>query len=337
MLKYSFPLLIFFLAIAYHTFANNSCLQIQKLSNPQNVESTIQDTFNLSINSDTVAVNDSTKSKYWKINGLASLNFSQTFISHWVEGGESAIAGLGIFNIRANYSKNNSQWDNSFDIKYGLIKPGENSFRKNEDKLDISTKFGQKAFNKFYYSLMLSLKSQIAKGYEFPNDSDIISGFMSPGYLMIAIGMDYKPNDKISILLSPLTSKSTYVLNDSVDVTKFDLAEGEKIRRETGAFIKTKIKFKLMDNITLDSKLDLFTNYKHNPQNIDVNWELAIAMKVNKYIVTSINAHLVYDDDISIPIERTRINADGVLETYMGTTKTIQFKELLSIGVTYKF
>ena len=109
------------------------------------------------------------------------------------------------------------------------------------------------------------------------------------------------------------------------------------MRRETGAFIKTKIKVKLMENVNLDSKLDLFTNYKHNPQNIDVNWELTIAMKVNKYIAATINAHLVYDDDISIPIERTRINAAGELETYMGTTKTIQFKELLSIGLTYKF
>jgi len=289
---------------------------------------------------DSIVINDSTKTKlpkHWKIHGLGSLNFSQTYISNWVEGGESAVSGLGIFNISANYKLNNSQWDNVLDVKYGLIKPGENSFRKNEDKLEFSTKFGQKAFNKFYYSVMLNLKSQIDEGFEYPNDSVMISGFMAPGYLLIAIGLDYKLNDKFSFLLSPMTSKSTYVLNDSVDASKFDIEEGENVRRETGAFFKAKVKFKIVENIILDSKLDLFTNYKHNPKNIDVNWELAIAMKVNKYIVTTISSHLVYDDDISIPIERTRVNAAGVIETYMGTTKAIQFKELLSIGIAYKF
>ena len=298
------------------------------------------DSFNVSVLPNDSTTTDSTKTilpKYWKVNGLASLNFSQTYISNWVEGGESAIAGLTIFNINANYKKDNSQWDNTFDVKYGIIKPGENSFRKNEDKLELSTKFGQKAFNKFYYSVMINLKSQIDGGYEYPNDSVIISSFMAPGYLLIAVGLDYKLNDKFSFLLSPLTSKTTYVLNDSVNMQKFDIEEGEYFRRETGAFLKAKVKLKIVENIFLDSKLDLFTNYKNNPQNIDVNWELTIAMKVNKYIVTTISSHLVYDDDISIPIEKTRINAAGVLETYMGTTKAIQFKELLSIGIAYKF
>ena len=275
--------------------------------------------------------------KPWKIGGNGGLNFSQGYLSYWAEGGESSISGLAVFGLYANYEKGNSKWENTLATKYGLLKSGENELRKNEDKFEVSTKFGQKAFNNFYYSMMLSLKSQLAKGYEFPNDSVVVSDFLSPGYILSSIGMDFKPTNKLSILMSPLTSKITVMCDTSINETKYGLEEGENLKKEMGAFLKTIYKVDITKDIALENELDFFTNYQERPENIDVNWEVKLTMKVNDHINTTINTHLIYDDDINLPIERTRLGENGELETYTGNTKKIQFKEMLSIGFSYKF
>jgi len=79
------------------------------------------------------------------------------------------------------------------------------------------------------------------------------------------------------------------------------------------------------------STVDLFSNYLHNPQNIDVNWQVLINMKVNKFLSASITTHIIYDDDIMIPLDR---NEDGITE---GKGPRTQFKEVLGVGLSYKF
>ena len=286
---------------------------------------------------DTGLASDSTKIKYWKKGGVGNILFSQLYLSHWAEGGESTLTGLGDFSFFTKYAKGKETWDNTLDFKYGLLKTGDYDFRKNEDKLELNSKFGQKAIDNFYYSVMVNLKTQVMTGFEYPNDSVAVSDFLSPGYLVFAIGMDYKPFENFSLLLSPLTLKSTYVLNDSIDATKFGLEESTNSKHEPGAYIKIQSKIDITENIDLVNKIDLFTNYVQNPQNIDVNWETILTLKINSHIKTVINTRLIYDDDIKIPIERTIINDLGVEETVMGSTKKIQFKEMLSVGFSYHF
>ncbi|MEA3445811.1 MAG: DUF3078 domain-containing protein [Bacteroidota bacterium] len=275
--------------------------------------------------------------KNWVLGGTGGVNFSQGYLSYWAEGGESSISGLAFFNLFFNYQKGNSKWENKLNSKYGLLKSGENKLRKNEDNFDISSKFGQKAYRNFYYSVLVSLKSQMDKGYKFPNDSVVVSAFLSPGYITTSIGMDYKPTNNLSILLSPLTSKITVMRDTSINETKYGLDEGTSHKKEMGAFLKTIYKIDITKDITLENELDFFTNYRDNPENIDVNWEVKLTMKVNDHINTTIQTHLIYDDDIKLPIERTRIGESGLEETYMGNTKKVQFKEMLSVGFSYRF
>jgi hypothetical protein len=275
----------------------------------------------------------------WTLGGNGSLNFAQGYLSHWVEGGESSVSTHSVVMLYCNYKRKNLHWDNSLSVKYGLLKSGEKDLRKNEDKLELNTKYGQKAFRTFYYSFMINLKTQVDKGYEFPKDSAVyVSDFFAPAEALMAIGMDYKPSNKFSLLLSPVTSKSTYVMVSELDETKYGLEEGSSKKFEMGAYVKTLLKWDITKDILLQNKLDFFTNYLKNPENIDVNWEVGIAMKINKYIHTNINTHLIYDDDIMIPVEKTRISQEtGLEETYMGKSKKIQFKEVLSVGISYKF
>ncbi len=287
------------------------------------------------------------KPVYWKLGAESGINFTQGYLSNWVKGGESSVSALGGFTSFANYTKNKTKLENNFRFKYGLMKTGEKGLRKNDDLWEINTKFGQKAFGKlgrdimkkygkeslknWYYSFLISLKSQIAAGYNYPNDSVIASSFMSPGHLFFALGLDYKPGKTTSLLMSPITSKLTIVRDTiNIDQTKYGLDPDRKIKSEIGGYVKAKFLIKFTDDISLDNKITLFTNYIENPQNIDIDWEATLKMRINYYINANISTHLIYDDNIKVPL----FNDEG---TKIGSGPRIQFKELISVGFTFKF
>ena len=287
------------------------------------------------------------KPVYWKLDAESGINFTQGYLSNWVKGGESSVSALGDFTSFANYTKNKTKWENNFRIKYGIMKTGEKGLRKNDDLWEINSKFGQKAFGKlgremmkkngkeslknWYYSFLITLKSQIAAGYNYPNDSVIVSSFMSPGHLFFALGLDYKPSKTTSLLISPITSKLTIVRDTiNIDQTKYGLDPDRKIKSEMGGYVKAKFLLKFNDDISLGNKLTLFTNYLENPQNIDINWEATLKMKINYNINANISTHLIYDDDIQVPI----FDNEGIK---IGSGPRVQFKEIISIGFTYKF
>ncbi len=284
--------------------------------------------------------------KYWKKGGLISLNFSQASFTNWAAGGENALSGVALFNAFSNYKKDKNSWDNSIDLAYGLLQSGTSAVRKNEDKIDLSSKYGRYAFyNHWYYSALLNFKSQFADGYNFPNDSVVISRFMAPGYLLGAIGLDYKPNDYFSLFISPVTSKTTFV-NDQrladagafgVDEAEYDIngikiKDGKLVRTEVGGYLRMTYKKDIVKNVNFGTKLELFSNYFENPGNIDVNWEILIGMKINKYLSASISTQMIYDHDIPVPFER-KVNGTN----QPGAGPRLQFKEVLSIGFSYKF
>ena len=268
----------------------------------------------------------------WTYEAITGLQFSQGYLSYWAKGGESSVAALFQIEAFANYSKGKSKWENSLHIKTGVLQSGEKGLRKNEDLFEINSSYGEKMVNDWYLSIMGNLKSQFFKGYDY-KDTTVVSNFLAPGYLVFALGMDYKPNKYFSLLISPITSKTTIVRDlENVNPAKYGLEEGERIRREMGGYIKTRYKTTLTEDISLENKLDLFTNYSHKPQNIDINWEAVLRMKINLYMDANISTHLIYDDDVDIPVEKV-VNG----ETIKTTTKKIQFKELLSVGFRYRF
>jgi hypothetical protein len=202
---------------------------------------------------------------------------------------------------------------------------------KTDDKIDFTSKFGLKAADKLYYAALVNFKTQLTNGYNYPNDSVKISGFMAPGYLLVALGLDYKPNDNLAVFFAPLTLKLTFVSDDVLaNAGAFGVDPGDNLKSEFGGYLRTSLKKDLMENVTIQTKLDLFSNYIHNPQNIDVSWETLLSMKVNKFISATLSTHLLYDDDITI----TDNKDDGTTKTYKSR---VQFKEVLAIGFSVKF
>jgi hypothetical protein len=286
---------------------------------------------------------DDKDTTYWKKGGILGLNASQVSLTNWAGGGQSSISGAALVSLFSNYKKQKRNWDSTLDLGYGLVHQNGVTF-KSDDKIDLATKYGHQASKYWYYTGMFTFRSQFAPGYKNPGDTLKISKFLAPAYMIGSLGMDFKPREGFNIFISPVTAKVT-IVNDreladagsfGVEAAEYD-ALGNKVkngrfsRYEVGGFIKILYTQKIMENITLTTKADLFSNYLVNPQNIDVNWETLISMKVNKFITVSLTTHLIYDDDIDIQVDN---NDDGVIDAIGPRT---QFKQVLAVGFSYKF
>jgi len=271
----------------------------------------------------------------WDLDGLVNLKFNQSHLSNWVQGGENHLSSLLEATYSINYKRGKTIWDSNIEYKFGLIQSGDkDGIRKQEDMLEINSKYGSNANKDWYYSALVNFRTQFFKGYDYPNDSVAVSGFLAPAYTVFSLGMDYKPSDKLTIMASPLSSKITMMRNTNrFKETKFGLNKGQSTKKEIGAYLKSKIEYEINENMQLQNKINLFTNYIKDPQNIDVDWEVTLDMQITEYINTTINTHLIYDDDVEIPVYK---KVDGERQQ-VGVTKKIQFKEVLSVGLMYKF
>jgi hypothetical protein len=274
------------------------------------------------------------KDTVWRTGGVFSLNMAQSSFTNWAAGGQNSLSFNGLINLTANYKKNKSAWDNALILGYGqmFIKGGTPDLTKTDDRIDFQSKYGIKASEKWYYTALMSFKTQMAPGYNYPNTENKISDFLAPAYLIFSLGMDYKPKPEFSAFLSPLTSKNT-IVNDQVlsDAGAFGVEPGKKFRGEMGAYANLVYKKdEILKNVNFATRLELFSNYLHNPQNVDVSWETFIILKVNKFLSATVNTLLVYDDDVLIKVGE---GTEG--EPIMG--KRTQFKEVIGVGFTYKF
>jgi hypothetical protein len=280
----------------------------------------------------------------WKTGGILSVNLAQTSLTNWSAGGQNSVAVNGIFAVFANLKKGKSNWDNSLDLGYGFLTQGKGDnrdSRKTDDKIDFLSKYGRQAYKDLYYAALVNFKTQMTPGWNYDAiPKNKISDLFAPAYLLAALGLDYKPNANFSAFIAPLTAKFTFVTDDTLSAHgAFGVTPGETIKSELGGYVRaiyTKNDFKgeFMKNISFTTKVDLFSNYADNPQNIDVNWETLLGMKVNKYISVSFNTVLIYDDNIKVPFD---INGNDVIESGEAVGSKVQFKEILGVGFSYKF
>jgi hypothetical protein len=172
----------------------------------------------------------------------------------------------------------------------------------------------------------------------------MISGFLAPAYIKLGIGMDYKPNKHFSLYLSPATVR-WIVVNDQylanagafgvekavLDTAGNVITEGKKLKTEVGAYVRLAIEKDIFKNVNFATILELYSDYLDKPQNIDVDWQVVITMKVNNFLNAQIKTHLIYDDDTTVGIDD---NGNGSFDRFGPRT---QFSEQLSLGLVYKF
>lgn len=268
-------------------------------------------------------IND-TIPKKWKKGGIFTFNLAQGSLSNWQGGGDnSSFSAVSFLNLFASYKEGKITWDNTLDLGYGYINTTSLGTRKSDDRIDLLSKVGYEFTNKLYLTALTNFRSQFSPGYEYGKNAvgaetkTKTSNFLAPAYLLASLGVNYKATPFMSIYISPITQRWILVQDDFLSsIGAYGVNPGSRSRSELGAFLSADFNKEIAKNVVYKSRLDLFSNYKSEPQNIDVFWTNVFALKVNRYLSANVNLDLLYDD-----------NAIG----------RWQIRQLLGVGFSAKF
>ncbi|MDG2454535.1 MAG: DUF3078 domain-containing protein [Bacteroidia bacterium] len=297
-----------------------------------------------------------TPPQFWEKGGFGALNFNSLGLTNWAAGGVSSNSISVHGNIHRNYKKDRVEWMNNADLAYGLIQKRDQDIRKNEDRIALISKGNYGITEKLSYSALINFRSQFAPGFDFTDetiadaDRQKISRFLAPAYITTSFGFNYNFTKYFSVFLSPASGKFTVVADDSIAAKNIYIpstlnAEGKQFyndnyRAEFGALLNARLDKDLTKQINLVSTLNLFNNFTDvntsNRENIDINWETMLNMKLTDFIGVSISTTIIHDNDIAVPL------FDGntpILDTEgnPATGPRTQFKRLLGIGFSFKF
>ncbi|KQC32451.1 hypothetical protein AAU57_03220 [Nonlabens sp. YIK11] len=250
----------------------------------------------------------------WKNTGKLQFLFNQSaFNADWTGGGTSSIAGSFAADLDFNYTEDRIAWENSISAEYGLtIQENEKFTRKTNDRIELNSVIGYEVNENddtAYYSFFINAMTQATKGYVYATNEDgeitrtERTNMFSPGYFQAGPGFLYKKNKMLTLNIAPSTARLIMVddmftsAENYEDGSYFGVAAGESRRYELGASINAVYKLKIMDNITMDNKLLIYSNYLDKPGNVDINYATNINMKVNDYISAKLIFQAIYDDN----------------------------------------
>lgn len=267
---------------------------------------------------------------HWLKNFDASLQFSQAYVSpNWYQGGNSNLNAIlnVLYDVKLNPAFHpNLIFETSVQYKLGINNAPDDtvhSYNISEDLLQVNSKIGLKAAKRWYYSMNVQFKTQLLNNYR-TNSNDLAAAFLSPGELNLGLGMTYnyenpKKTRVFTAALSPLSYNLKMCTNSRLDPVAFGMEEGKRTLSQYGSSAELTFRWKLAFNIEYFSRMFIFTNYEY----VQSDWENTINFNINRFLTTRIFAHLRYQSD-----------AERMPDT---NWHKWQFKEILSIGFSYRF
>ena len=310
------------------------------------------------------------KPKYWTESLMTNIKFGQTSLTNWAAGGDNTVTLQAFVDGNANYKRDDLFWNNRLQLDYGFVYASSKPIlQKSDDRIYLESKLGYKTENmkKFAFTVNYDFKSQFNTGYDYKTPSTpegfekledmpmdqlvnawkdarvVKSGFLAPAYTNLAVGIDLKPANWISLNIAPVTGgvvivrnpllRQNYGMNlkeeyEDADLSGVNATELGNYYRgarfEFGAQIKADIALKINDNFSYTTQLVLFSNYLDHPENIRVNWDNRFDWKLAKYFSLTLTTNLIYDDKVKIysPVDNE-------------TKQRVQFKESLLFGFTW--
>lgn len=260
----------------------------------------------------------------WTKGGEATLLFNQTSFSEWVSGGENSISLSFHADYDLNYEKNGWKWDTKFLGDFGLTKiSGSKFLRKTNDRLDLQSLLGKSFSERWSYSTVFGVKTQFAKGFTYGENDDgneiktLKTQFFSPVYIQLGVGLYWKKDDKLWVNIAPFTQRLTLVsrkftMNLTDGKEYFGVKKGENHRFELGASVSAFYSFTPMENLELEQRLGLYSDYLGKAENVDLDYLISAKMKVNEKISTKLIVQLVYDDNAVQKLQTRQIFGIGV-------------------------
>ena len=270
---------------------------------------------------------DTTHITGWKKGANISLGLAQGNSSNWAAGAENNSMAINAnVNLFSVYKTEKAKWVNNLDMFYALQRTSSQGTRKTDDRFDFYTKYSRTITKKWGFGVVGNFRTQFSEGFDYNQSPyELTSAFMAPGYLTIAPGFDWTPVDYFNVFLSPISARWTFVSEKYAGLgERYGLDAGKSARLEAGAFVSMVFNKDIAKNVNLRSRMDLFSNYLANPQNVDIFWTNVLTMKVNKWLGVTYNFDLIYDDDVRL------------FGPNSNAPRT-QIKSLLSVGLTTKF
>lgn len=277
--------------------------------------------------SKTIKKEADTSQRRWRKGGIYNLNLAQGSLNNWAAGGdEFSLSITSYLNLYSFFREGKHSWDNTLDFNFGYMNTTSLGSRKNDDRLDLLSKYGYALDSSWNLSALVNFRSQLARGYTYPDGKRTFSSaFLSPAYILTSIGFDYKPGPNFSFFISPITSRWVIVKHDSLSARGlYGVDSGKHSNMEFGAFASANYIKDISPSIQYRGRLDLFSNYKHNPQNVDLFMTNVFSVKLSRILSASWNIDFIYDDDVRIFGKN-------------GRSPALQVKSLVGAGLQVKF
>lgn len=294
------------------------------------------------------------KPNYWTNSYDFTVGFNQTFLTNWAAGGYNTVTLAAGVDVKADYAKNLTSWSNRLQLDYGFLWSADkmNLLQKSKDRIYLESKFAYKTAgaSKWNYTASLNFRSQFSNSFDNyqqddPQDpksrwhGDLKSGFLSPAYTDIALGVEWKPSAWFDMNIAPLTGGITAVTDEFLRGSY-----GMKLKKEYegvekpegymynsflfqfGAQIKMNARVNINDSFKYETQLVLFTDYLDKPfVHNRVNWDNAISWTPAKFFKIALSTWLIYDPLVTIVDVRDN----------QPKTSLLQFKEFFSINFAY--
>lgn len=251
----------------------------------------------------------------WTSKGNFTLLLNQSSFSNWQAGGDNSFSGNVNVNYDINYAKDDWTWDNKVLVSYGLTKLKGDDKKKTDDRLELNSLLGKKAVGNWYYSAFVNFKTQLDSGFD--KDGVRNTHFFSPAYLQVGPGMLWKKSDNLKVNIAPATSRFIFVDKHFTELgSVFGVDQGKSMDYQLGMSVNGYYKFSVMENVSFENILNLYSNYLEKPGNVVVDYQLNVVMKINKYLSTNLTFQAVYDD-----------------QAFQG----FQIREMVGLGINYGF
>ena len=251
----------------------------------------------------------------WTVNGRVNFIFNQTSFSNWLAGGENNVAGNIGVNYDFNYRNKKWKWDNKIISSFGITHANKQGFRKTDDRFEYNSIIALESIEEWYISFFSNFISQFSRGFDYSKDPRLeVSSILSPAYFSFGPGILWRKNENLRVNIAPATSRFIFVSKPFSGM--YGVPEGKRSNYGIGLNMSAFLKFKLMENVTVENIIALYSDYTDNPQNIDVNHQANFEVDVNKYLSVNLTLHLKSDTNAS---------------------SKIQFRQLFGLGVNYTF
>lgn len=254
----------------------------------------------------------------WMPSLVTGIGISQVQFENWAQGGENTFAYSFLITFELKYKAELWRFKNYLKTSYGRTKLGDADFRTTENEIYLEDVISYNAgFVVDPYASNI-VRTSITKGFDYKtNPKTLIANFFDPGYITQSIGFAYDKLPNIQTRLG-IAFQETFTSNLALSRRYSDdpktLLDVEKFKFETGMESITDGKFQIDDNVTLTSKLRLFTRFE-NLSVWDVRWDNSVVAKVNNWLNVNLGVILLHE---------------------ISQTARTQIKEAIQIGITYR-